>query len=82
MAVYYTIEINGNQIDDLFHNKIEACLYIRSNQLSNYKVFEKDDSSMKSKREGTAFIFPLAPMNNDITNDIKSILSQYEVNEE
>lgn len=78
MAVYYTIEINGNQIDNQFRNKIEACLYIRSNQLSSYKVFEKDDSSMKSKRERTALIFPLVPMNNDITDDIKTILLQYE----
>lgn len=76
MAVYYTIEIDGNQIADRFKNKTEVCLYIRSKQLSEYKVFEKDDSSMKSKRDGTALIFPLAPMSNDITNDITTILSQ------
>lgn len=78
MAVYYTVEIKGNQVAELFHNKIEVCLYIRSKKLSSYKVFEKDDFSMKSKREGTALTFSLPPISNDITNDIKNILSQYE----
>ncbi|MGM9766137.1 MAG: hypothetical protein ACI3ZO_07250 [Candidatus Cryptobacteroides sp.] len=78
MAKYYTIEINGTQIGANFGNKTDVCLYIRANCLSGYIVFEKDNSSVQPRREGTAQILNLPPICNDITKQITLLLAQYD----
>ena len=78
MAIYYSIEANGFDKEKKLQSKEEVCLIIRANHLKQYKVFEKDDSHCRLKSLDTAKIFPLLPMCNDITVDIKKILSDYE----
>lgn len=82
MAIYYIINAKGFDSKKRLARKSEVCLEIRKNQLTNYKVYEKDDSQMKSKQMDTAVIFPLAPMCNDITCEIEKILAGYKRIEE
>lgn len=63
-------------------SKEECCLYIRSNKIEKFKVYEKDDSHMPSKRDGSALIFPLPPICNDVTSEIIQILATYKEMEE
>lgn len=78
MAIYYTIEAKGFDKKKKLQSKKDVCLEIRANQLKQYKVFEKDDSHSELKSLDTAAIFPLIPMCNDITFDIRKTLSEYE----
>lgn len=82
MAIYYKIESEGIDPNTKFEDKCHVCLTIRSKNLKTYKVFEKDDSHAASMNLGTAVSFPLAPMCNDITDEIKAKLEKYRRMEE
>ena len=78
MAIYYSIERSGQDIGERFEEEECVCLYIRAKGLANYKVFEKDDSSVKAQRIDNAVIYPLLPMKKDITERINEILARYD----
>lgn len=82
MAIYYTIESNGIDSNEKYEDKRCVCMTIRSKNLTEYKVFEKDDSHMQSINFGTAISFPLAPMCKEITDEIKALLDEYRIMEE
>ena len=82
MAIYYIINAKGFDPNKRLESKSEVCSEIRINHLTNYSVYEKDDSQMKSKKMDTALIFPLAPMCNDITSEIDEIIAGYKRIEE
>ena len=75
MAVYYSIEAEGKNIDEKFENEESVCRYIRSKGLANYKVFERDDTCVKAQKIENAIIFPMLPMKDDITERIKGKLA-------
>lgn len=82
MAIYYTIESKGIDSNEKYKDKLSVYVTIRSKKLTEYKVFEKDDSHMQSINFGTAISFPLAPMCNEITEEIKALLDEYRKMEE
>lgn len=82
MAIYYTINAKGFDPKKRLASKSEVCLEIRINQLTNYCIYEKDDSQMKSTQMDTAVILPIAPMCKDITSEIDEILASYKRIEE
>lgn len=73
----YSIETEG-KTDNRFDTENEVCLYIRANHISEFKVYKKDDSQVKSQKVGAGIIFPLVPMCEDITSKIKSIIEFYD----
>lgn len=78
MAIYYQIKDNNQIFQQKFKTEVEVCLFIRANRISDYSVFRKDDSAMKGKKEGSVLLFPLAPMCDDVSDEIRSILDSYE----
>jgi len=82
MAIYYTIESKETNSNEKFEDKSRVCMTIRAKKLKEYKVFEKDDSYVESMSFGTAITFPLAPMCNEITDEINAILAEYRKMEE
>lgn len=77
MAIYYSIKAKGFDVEKKLKSKEEVCLEVRINQLSNYQVFEKEDSHCKSENLGTANVYPLLPICNNITAEIEMILAKY-----
>ena len=75
MAIYY--QITEPKIEEHFDNKEKVCLYLRANKISKYTVFMKDDATMPSFKGMGFNISSLAPMNEDITSEIKETLAYY-----
>lgn len=78
MPIYYQLKANQPKIDKRFESEIEVCDYIiKHKELGVFEVFRKDDIEIPLQVIGSAMIFPMKPMNEDVTNEILGKVRSY-----
>lgn len=73
--IYYKIKVqNYSDLDNLsFANQTEVCNFIRNNHLSTFNVYKV--TLYLPEQDGSAVIMPPSPEKIDVTDEIKTLLS-------